>query len=54
MKKRIFILSVPVLGNMSSASSEKHELLESVRYAAGLYNSMNGRHPRLARCQDET
>jgi len=54
MKNHIFILlSVPVLGNTSSASSENHELLESARYAVGLYNSMNGRHPWLARCQDE-
>lgn len=41
-----------MLENTSSASSEKS--LESVGYAAALYNAMNGRHPWLARCQDET
>lgn len=46
------LLSVTLPDDAPSASSEIHELLESVRYTVGLWNSMNGGHPWLAR--DET
>lgn len=55
MKQHIFILlSVPVLENTSSAIQGSMSCWESARNAAGLDNSMNGRHPWLARCQDGT
>lgn len=55
MKQPIFILfSVPALDNASSVRSEKHELLGVSEIHCRIVYSMNGRHPWLARCQDET
>lgn len=49
----LILLSVTPLENTSSARSEMHEPLGSARHAVGPCNSMNGRHPWLARCRDE-